>query len=119
MWVAVLMVCGLLGAVVFGLIIDKTKLFKEAGVAAYSMASLSIITFINVCYICAYHAAHSDLSQTVQLANYPNLPVPIAVSLCLFGLFALPLFPVCLELGVEVTYPVAEATSSGLLWSVA
>lgn len=64
-------------------------------------------------------ATHSDLSQTVQLANYPNLPVPIAVSLCLFGLFALPLFPVCLELGVEVTYPVAEATSSGLLWSVA
>ena len=29
------------------------------------------------------------------------------------------MLPICLELGVEVTYPVAEATSSGLLWSFA
>ena len=41
----------------------------------------------------------------------------IAFSLCSFGFFGFALMPVCLELGVELTYPVAEATSSGLLWS--
>lgn len=34
----------------------------------------------------------------------------------LFGFFAFALMPVCLEVGVECTYPVAEATSAGLQW---
>ena len=53
----------------------------------------------------------------LQVSSLHQQPVAIAFSLCLFGFFALPLIPACMELGVEVTYPVAEATSSGLLWS--
>ena len=45
--------------------------------------------------------------------------VNIAFSLCMFGFFALPLIPAFMELGVEVTYPVSEVVSSGLLWSAA
>jgi hypothetical protein len=37
----------------------------------------------------------------------------------MFGFFALPLIPAFMELGVEVTYPVSEVISSGLLWSSA
>ena len=44
-------------------------------------------------------------------------PVLIAFSLCSFGFFAFSIMPVFLELGVELTYPVDEAVSSGLLWS--
>jgi len=44
--------------------------------------------------------------------------VLIAFSISLFGFFGLPLIPACMELGVEITYPVSEATSSGLLWSM-
>jgi hypothetical protein len=35
--------------------------------------------------------------------------------LCLLGFFSIPVFPISLELGVETTFPVAEATSSGVL----
>ena len=43
--------------------------------------------------------------------------VLIAFSLGSFGFFAFALMPVCLEVGVELTYPADEAVSSGLLWS--
>ena len=46
----------------------------------------------------------------------PHQPVLIVVSCGLFGFFAFALMPVCLEVGVECTYPVAEATSAGLQW---
>ena len=32
-----------------------------------------------------------------------------------FGTFAFAMYPISMELAVEITYPVAEATSSGLL----
>ena len=46
----------------------------------------------------------------------PHQPVLIVVSCGLFGFFAFALMLVCLEVGVECTYPVAEATSAGLQW---
>lgn len=46
----------------------------------------------------------------------PHQPVLVVVSCGLFGFFAFALMPVCLEVGVECTYPVAEATSAGLQW---
>lgn len=49
--------------------------------------------------------------------NDSGQAVVIAFSLCVFGFFGLSLLPVFMELGVEVTYPVSEVTSSGLLWT--
>ena len=43
-------------------------------------------------------------------------PVLVILGAGLFGFFALALVPACLEVGVECTYPVAEATSAGLQW---
>ena len=56
-------------------------------------------------------------STVFQVFSLEDEPVLIAFSLCSFGFFGFALMPVCLELGVELTYPVSEATSSGLLWS--
>lgn len=39
----------------------------------------------------------------------------IAVSVVLFGAGGFAAYPLGLELGVEITYPVAEATSTGLI----
>lgn len=47
-WAALLIALGLVGAVVAGFIMDKTKLFKEVGVVAYTMAIFSLIAFVNV-----------------------------------------------------------------------
>ena len=38
----------------------------------------------------------------------------VALTSGLFGGFGLTIYPISMELAVEVTYPVAEATSSGL-----
>ena len=51
-----------------------------------------------------------------QVSRYENQEILIGFSISLFGFFALAILPVGLELGVECTYPVAEATSAGLLW---
>lgn len=98
LWGSLMIFCGMVGATIAGLLIDYTKKFKEITVISLSMAILCYIWFMEV--------------FTLQ-----NQPILIAFSLCVFGFFALPLIPACLELGVEITYPVAEATSSGLLWS--
>ena len=54
----------------------------------------------------------------LKVSSLYDQSVNVVFSLCVFGFFALPLVPICMELGVEITYPVGEATSSGLLWSI-
>ena len=41
--------CGLVGAVIGGLILDYTKLFKEFTVVCMGIANLCLIWFIEVC----------------------------------------------------------------------
>ena len=40
--------CGLIGAVIAGVILDFTKRFKETGVISLTLAAFSIIWFIEV-----------------------------------------------------------------------
>ena len=47
--------------------------------------------------------------------DYENETAWIVVSIILFGLFGFAVYPIGLEAGVEATYPVAEATSTGLI----
>ena len=51
----------------------------------------------------------------LQAASHKNMEVLLAVLISLVGLCGFALYPVCLELSVECTYPVAEATSAGFL----
>lgn len=50
-----------------------------------------------------------------QVARYPNQHALVMVTVGAFGFFGFGLYPICLELGVEVTYPVAEATSTAFI----
>ena len=50
------------------------------------------------------------------MSSKPGQPALVVATCGLFGFFSFALMPVCLEVGVECTYPVAEATSAGLLW---
>ena len=95
-----MIVCGLVGAFVASVIMDYTKRFDEVTKLAFACAILCNI-------------------WGLQVFNRPGQEANVAVSFCLFGFFAFIMMPGCLELGVEVTYPVPEATSSGLLWSSA
>lgn len=88
---------GLVGAAVAGLIVDKTKRYMEVTKGCFAIASLALI---------AFSVVH----------NRPDQWVLIAITCGVFGLFGLPVYPVGNELSVETTYPVGEATSSGMLF---
>ncbi|KAG1681803.1 Solute carrier family 49 member A3 [Nymphon striatum] len=93
---ALLIASGLVGAGITGTIVDKTKTFTEATKICFCFAAFSAIFF----------------SIIVQKHG---LEIPVALSCCLVGFFGFAAYPVGLELGVECSYPVPEATSSGII----
>ncbi|XP_003386874.1 PREDICTED: major facilitator superfamily domain-containing protein 7-like [Amphimedon queenslandica] len=101
LWGSLLIIFGVVGATLSGLLISRISgLYKEIGIICLSCTTLSIIGFVEV--------------STIQ-----HIPFVLAFFLCATGFFGLGFLPVAMELGVEVTFPAAEATSSGLLWSAA
>uniref|UniRef100_A0A914I7Q2 Uncharacterized protein n=1 Tax=Globodera rostochiensis TaxID=31243 RepID=A0A914I7Q2_GLORO len=91
---------GTLASVLGGWVVDRTKKFNEFIKAAYvgiAIVGAALNLFLR-------HPRQSPLDTVV-----------LSVLLTLLGFFAVPVFPISLELGVESTFPVAEATSSGLL----
>ncbi|XP_013401658.1 solute carrier family 49 member A3 [Lingula anatina] len=93
---ALLIGCGIIGAAGFSLFVDKTKKFEEVAKFCFCMAAAACVAF----------------SLTARMYD---IPVWIGISIALFGIFGFALYPVCLELAVETTFPVAEATSAGFL----
>nr|XP_020449687.1 major facilitator superfamily domain-containing protein 7 [Monopterus albus] len=94
---ALFMVFGIVGAAVLGLYVDKTKKFIEATKINMSFAALACIAF-----------------SVVSLMRQQEVAVAAVCSL--FGFFAFSIFPVAMELSVECSYPVGEATSAGLIF---
>ncbi|BFY97761.1 hypothetical protein BsWGS_00801 [Bradybaena similaris] len=94
---ALMIAVGAVGAVIAGFIADKTKKFAEVTKIGISLSVLCVIAF-------------------VQFARMRDMEVPIAVSVALFGFFGFAIYPTSLEMAVEVTYPVAEATSTGIVF---
>uniref|UniRef100_A0A671KS73 Major facilitator superfamily domain-containing protein 7-like n=1 Tax=Sinocyclocheilus anshuiensis TaxID=1608454 RepID=A0A671KS73_9TELE len=94
---AVAIVFGVLGAFLLGLYVDKTKKFTE-------------VTKINMCLTslgCSVFAVVSQLSEQKFI---------IGAVCAWFGFFGYSVYPIAMELGVECSYPVGEATSSGLIF---
>ncbi|CAH1258649.1 MFSD7 [Branchiostoma lanceolatum] len=93
---ALMIICGVVGAGVAGILVDKTKRFQEVVKVGFAGAALALLGL-------------SFLSR--QRSQQPGI-----ATLCgIFGFFGFALYPISTELAIEVTYPVAEATSSGLL----
>lgn len=93
---AILLMAGIVGAVISGKIIDKTKRFTETLRVSFALACLAFLMFTLV------------------------LPMRIfwlvSISTGMMGFFCFAALPVALELSVECTYPVDEGTSAGLMW---
>ncbi|XP_029584096.1 solute carrier family 49 member A3 isoform X3 [Salmo trutta] len=90
-------VFGIIGAGFLGLYVDKTKKFIEATKVNMSLSALACIAF-------------SVVSQM------RNQRIALAVVCSLFGFFGFSIYPVAMELSVECSYPVGEATSAGLIF---
>ncbi|XP_041800009.1 solute carrier family 49 member A3 [Chelmon rostratus] len=94
---ALFIVFGIVGAGALGLYVDKTKKFIEATKINMSFTALTCIAFAVV-----------SLMQQQKAA--------VAAACSLFGFFGFSIYPVAMELSVECSYPVGEATSAGLIF---
>eukprot|EP01125_Pyxidicula_operculata_P017726 TRINITY_DN6242_c0_g1_i1.p1 TRINITY_DN6242_c0_g1~~TRINITY_DN6242_c0_g1_i1.p1 ORF type:complete len:391 (+),score=22.75 TRINITY_DN6242_c0_g1_i1:21-1193(+) len=91
-----IVVVGIAGAVVAGVVTDKTQKFKEILLIMYGGSFLCLVWFV--------------FSITTK-----HQFIILAVCCSFLGFFLTALLPPSLESAVEVTYPVNEEVSSGLL----
>ncbi|KAE9550784.1 hypothetical protein FO519_005999 [Halicephalobus sp. NKZ332] len=93
-------IAGFISSIIVGYYVDKTKKFKE------------VIKVGSVCI--AIVAVGIDVFLRHKNSNWYDSYI-LGGLLVLLGFFCIPSFPIGLELGIETTYPIAEASSSGVL----
>lgn len=94
---ALFIVFGILGALLLGLYVDRTKHFTEATKIGLCLTSMTFVAFALVSQL---------QGQTFALAAICSL----------LGLFGFSVAPVVMELAVECSFPVGEGASSGLIF---
>ncbi|GIY57248.1 feline leukemia virus subgroup C receptor-related protein 1 [Caerostris extrusa] len=90
----VIIVAGMIGSVVCGVILDKTHRYKQVTLSVYVLSVLAMVAFALV---------------------LPYGLLPMFFVSTLLGVFMIGYVPIGFEFAVELTYPVAEVNSSGLL----
>ncbi|XP_003747079.2 uncharacterized protein LOC100901275 [Galendromus occidentalis] len=90
-----MVVAGMFGSVICGVILDRTKKFKEVTLALYLLTALLMFAYTFV-------------------LSARSLPI-IFVTIASLGFFMTGYIPIGFELSSELTYPEPESTSSGLL----
>ncbi|VDO43370.1 unnamed protein product [Haemonchus placei] len=91
-----LIMSGLVGAAISGLYVDKTGKFEQTMKFSFLLAGI----------------AACSLAVSI---NYEGEEGWVIASIFFFGAFGFAIYPLGLEMGVEATFPVAEATSTGLV----
>ncbi|XP_076793878.1 solute carrier family 49 member A3 isoform X6 [Arvicanthis niloticus] len=94
---ALFIVFGILGALLLGLYVDRTKHFTEATKIGLCLTSMTFVAFALVAQL---------QGQTFALAAICSL----------LGLFGFSVAPVVMELAVESSFPVGEGASAGLIF---
>ncbi|KAM4707333.1 solute carrier family 49 member A3 isoform 1-T2 [Discoglossus pictus] len=92
---ALFILFGIIGGLVCGLYVDKTKQFTEVVKICFCLASLMSIAF-------------------ALASNFRDQAVLLAVVCSLFGFFGFSIYAISMELAVECSYPVGEGSSTGL-----
>lgn len=89
-------ILGLFGIFSAGIWLDKTNRYKFISVGTFGCCTISLLAF------------------TLLLVYSGNFVVVFA-SFCIFGFFSYPYMTIGLEHAAELTYPVSEGTTSGIL----
>ncbi|CAB1325500.1 unnamed protein product [Coregonus sp. 'balchen'] len=95
-------VFGIVGAGFLGLYVDKTKKFTKVN---RSLSALACIAF-----------SGGESGSNLRVSQMRNQGIAVAVACSLCGFFGFSIYPVAMELSVECSYPVGEATSAGLIF---
>ncbi|KAL0479103.1 hypothetical protein AKO1_007964 [Acrasis kona] len=93
--------CGLVGAGIFGISADLTKRYKTLLMIC---GVLSAVSFTCFCVAIMYQKTTTTYWLCIA-------------AICSMGLTATAIVPLALEAAVEVTYPIAETLSNGLLYA--
>ena len=88
---------GFIGAIISGLLVDKFGYIEEVAKLFFGIAVIIGIII-------------------AQLLRESDLEVATAFCFALFGVFAFGMYPLGLELALEVTYPVDEAISTAMIF---
>ncbi|KAK7873086.1 hypothetical protein R5R35_000367 [Gryllus longicercus] len=91
----VMVVAGMLGSVICGVILDRTRKYKEVTLAVYVMSLVGLILY-----------AGALASRSLGYLYFASISL---------GFFMTGYLPLGFELAAELTYPEPEGTSSGLL----
>ncbi|KAI9359236.1 major facilitator superfamily domain-containing protein [Zopfochytrium polystomum] len=94
----ILIVIGIIAAAIIGIVLDRTKQHRMA------MKILAVGIAVGVILYTAF-ASPGNIGELYGAA-------------AIIGISGMPLLPLCLEMGVECTHPVAEGTSSGIMWGL-
>jgi hypothetical protein len=92
---AIFVISGVAGCAASGIIIDKTRKYRKA---CLYICMLTTATFLLI-FI------------TAPMGSVPLL----SLNFLFLGLGIIPVLPVCFAFGVELTYPVPEAMSNGMM----
>ena len=88
--------CGLFAIFFSGIWLDKTRKYKSLSIAIFMAASTSMLLF-------------------TLLLEYHDSFMILFISFCVFGFFSYPYMSAGLEHVAEITYPIPEGTTSGIL----
>ncbi|XP_064261873.1 solute carrier family 49 member A3 isoform X2 [Passer domesticus] len=94
---ALFTVCGLLGAFLLGMYVDRTRKFIESTKISFCLSALASIMF-------------------AVTSRFRHQAIMLAITSSLFGFFGFAIYPIAMELAVECSYPVGEGTSTGLIF---
>lgn len=92
---AITLISGLIGSVVWGLFLDRTKKYKLSLLCCTGLSLASLVA----------------IGLLMQTENFALLAIATAV----YGFFTTPVFPLSYEFCAELCFPVAEAASGGLM----
>ncbi|XP_057289612.1 feline leukemia virus subgroup C receptor-related protein 2-like [Hydractinia symbiolongicarpus] len=87
---------GLVGILLAGIWIDRTSRYKSISIGTFTCCSVALLIF-------------------TLLLQYGGNFTLVFVSFCIFGFFSYPYMTVGLEHAAEVTYPIPEGITSGIL----
>lgn len=91
-----MIVTSIIGSLITGFIADKTKKYNI------------IIKIISICAVISIYLFILTLK--------PNNFILICLSIGLMGFMVVSFIPICMEMAVEVTYPVPAGTPSGMIF---
>ncbi|KAJ1348208.1 hypothetical protein KIN20_003459 [Parelaphostrongylus tenuis] len=91
---------GVVASLICAMLADHTKKFKE---------------IVRICWVCFVSVAIFTRFWLRHKWSATKDSVVLMLSCAGLGAFSIPQFPIGVEMGVETTFPIYEATSSGLL----